>query len=311
MSACCACAMFAQECSVYGKIEPHLIRVGEQAVLHYELVQPDNVRFSVPSFADSVCTGVELVGEPSMDTVRLTDNRIQVDIDYIVTSFDSGFYFIPSQLFEDETGFVLESKPLSLSVTTIQVNLQDAIRPEKGLMQPPFDWLGLIVMLLIVKAALLLLAVIIILVMHFVFKKRVPLLSPEPEPEIPPYEQAYGRLVEIREKKRWQLGEVKEFYTDLTDVLRTYLSKRFKISAMESTTDEILEDVKSIPEMADYRSDLKSVLEEADLVKFAKQVPFENENYQVIDAAFKLVEGTKPIEETTAPNASESEEVVS
>ena len=138
----CAGLALAQESSVYGKIEPREIRIGEQSVLHYELVQPAQSKFSIPDFSDSVCVGVELVRQPVLDTVRLEDQRIQVNIDYIVTSFDSGFFFIPSQLFVDERGRELESKPMSLSVTTVEVDPQnDPLRPEKDVMDMQADGL--------------------------------------------------------------------------------------------------------------------------------------------------------------------------
>ncbi|MBO4370062.1 MAG: hypothetical protein J5808_01715 [Paludibacteraceae bacterium] len=293
----------AQECSVSAMIEPGEIRVGEQATLNFVLIQPDNQQFVLPDFTDSVCAGVELVKAPVLDTLRLKDNRIQVNINYLVTSFDSGFIFIPSQRFVSEMA-VVESMPLGLTVSTVPVDVEaQQIYPEKDIMKAPFSWVEFFQWVGIVLGALLLVALIVFLIMRYGLKKKIPFLPDHEEPETPPYEVAMERLAVIREQKRWQTGEVKEFYTDVTDVLRTYFSKRFEINAMESTTEEILADVKKIDEMADYRAELKQVLEQADLVKFAKHIPMESEHYAAIDSAYHIVEGTKPVEETPVEGA--------
>ena len=87
------------------------------------------------------------------------------------------------------------------------------------------------------------------------------------------------------------------FYTQVTDVLRVYLEGRFGINAMELTSDEIMALVKKEPGLNEVRAALKDLLTLADLVKFAKMVPIENQNERSLLIAFDVVDKTKPIEE--------------
>ena len=82
----------------------------------------------------------------------------------------------------------------------------------------------------------------------------------------------------------------------MSDILRTYLAGRFDVGAMEMTTDEILEALRSVDIEQKQKMSLLSVLRDADLVKFAKAVPEAEENELAYDKAFYFVENTKPIE---------------
>ena len=103
---------------------------------------------------------------------------------------------------------------------------------------------------------------------------------------------------QLKEQKLWQRGLVKEFYSSLTDIVRVYLNGRFGVQAMESTTAEIMQMTKNVPEIdKDLRSNLQDLLERADFVKFAKAQAEANEN----EASFAFVEHfvltTKPVEQ--------------
>jgi hypothetical protein len=190
----------------------------------------------------------------------------------------------------------LYTQPLGLSVTTVSVNpTTDDIKDIKPIMSAPFYWSELFTWVGYGMLALLLLGVIVLLLMKFVFKKKVPFISDAPEPVIPPHIVALNRLEVIKEEKAWQLGNMKAFYTDVTDVLRVYLEGQFAINAMELTSDEILALVKKEPQMDPVRAQLKQLLQMADLVKFAKMIPLENENEANLLIAFEVVEKTKPV----------------
>lgn len=288
--------LLAAPFSVNGTLEPAEIVIGDQAVLHYEVYQDASDRISMPVLADTVVAHVDIVGKPSIDTVRLDGGRIQVNVDYTVTSFDSGFYYIPSQRFESVED-VAESRPMSLSVLTVEIDAEsDDINDIKDVMDAPFSWREFFKWMGIVLAVLLVIAIIAYLVYRFVLHREVPILAPKPEPEIPAHVVALARLEEIKAEKLWQSGKVKEFYTELTDVLREYIDKRFGINAMEMTSDEIIALVRKNPDMDEVRASLAQILELSDLVKFAKLVPMENENSRSVLDAFAFVEKTVPAE---------------
>lgn len=61
------------------------------------------------------------------------------------------------------------------------------------------------------------------------------------EPKLPPHQAAMKKIEEIRANKAWQRENPKLYYTELTDVIRTYIQERFGFNAMEMTSSEIIE----------------------------------------------------------------------
>ena len=119
----------------------------------------------------------------------------------------------------------------------------------------------------------------------------------KPGPKIPPHVVAIKALVELKNRKLWQNGKYKQYYTALTDILRTYVSRRWGIGAMEMTTDEIIAALKDVQLSLDSRSSLVAIMRTADMVKFAKAEPVAEENEDNYTKAYYFVENTKPVEE--------------
>lgn len=289
----------AQGFSVYGKLEPSKIVIGDQTKLSFEITQDKSERISCPVFSDTITKGVELVETLKPDTVDLGGGRIQVKLDYMITAFDSGFYFIPAQKFISINDSA-QSKPLGLVVDTVETGEQAEINPVKDIMDPPFLWSEFFYWAGIVVLVLLIVALVIYLIMRERLKKKIEFVFHKEEPAIPPYQIALQQLEEIKSEKAWQSGDIKAFYTRVTDIMREYMMGQFSINAMELTTDQILSLTKKNPEFEQVRQILKEVLELSDLVKFAKFVPLEDENNRSMLNAFAFVEKTMPQPEPEA-----------
>lgn len=291
--------------SVSCSIEPQQIRIGEHVSLHYEFNQQPGDEVSVPLFSDTVVRGVELVENAKFDTLELKDGLIQVNMDLIATSFDSGFYYIPAMPFACN-GDTLLSRALGLSVNTVEVNPDmDDVKDIKPVMSAPFSWQEFFTWSGIALAVIAGLAIIAFVLIKYVFKKKVPFISKTPEPQLPPHEEALLRLQQVKDEKLWQSGKIKEFYTEITDILREYMDRRFGINAMELTSEQILAFVRKNPEMEEVRQLLRQMLELSDLVKFAKFIPLEDENQRSMSDAFAFVEKTAPADAPAAEDASE------
>jgi hypothetical protein len=113
---------------------------------------------------------------------------------------------------------------------------------------------------------------------------------------IPPYELAMIKLTKLKELRLCENGQEKEFYTQLTDILREYLTGRFNINAMEMTTTQIINSLKSNKESQVTNNNMELILEMADFVKFAKVRPLPDDNTKVYQAAIQFVTDTKPEE---------------
>jgi hypothetical protein len=100
-------------------------------------------------------------------------------------------------------------------------------------------------------------------------------------------------LEKLRAKKLWQTGKIKDYHTELTDILRKYFEDRFHIMAMESTTAEILEDLEAKTLIAkENREVLSRILLMADLVKFAKYLPLPEEHDHSMEYAVDFINKT-------------------
>ena len=294
---------FAGEITVRSSIEPSEILIGQQASFKIELTQDKDEKVSWPQFADTIATNVSIIEKLATDTVSLPDNRISITSEYLVSSYDSGFYYIPEFVFET-TSQKVTSNPVGLTVNTVQVNEQtDDIHAEKDIMSAPFSWIELAQWSGIGLAIILIIAIIVLLLMRFVFKKKVTIIPEEPEVILPAHVVALEKLEQIKTEKIWQQGQIKQFYTQLTDVIREYLSRAYSINAMEMTTDEIVALVKKNKDLDEIRIVLKEMLELSDLVKFAKFIPLENENEKAVLDAFMIVEKT-----TKEPEVEEKQE---
>ena len=123
----------------------------------------------------------------------------------------------------------------------------------------------------------------------------------KPAPPLPPHVAAIQALETLHNQKLWQNNRHKQYYSGLTDILRTYIAARWGVGAMEMTSDEIIESMRGeeLPDKA--RRDLTSILRDADLVKFAKATPDAEQNESDYLKAYYFVEETKLVEEETAP----------
>ena len=112
------------------------------------------------------------------------------------------------------------------------------------------------------------------------------------EPKLPPHQLAMQEIERIKSEKVWQKGQSKEYYTELTDAIRTYIKNRFGFNALEMTSSEIIDKLLQMNDK-DAISDLRSLFQTADLVKFAKHSPLMNENDANLISAIDFINETK------------------
>ena len=214
----------------------------------------------------------------------------------MVTSFDSALYYIPSFNFiADDT---VLSNPLSIKVLSVPVDTTlHAIADIKPVYAPPFDW-----MLLVRIGIILVITALVALLIYWlvkVFKNRKVAEIPEAnEPQRPAHEIAIEQLTALKNEKLWQQNKIKEYHTQLVDILRVYITNRFGVSALEQTSMDLLGELVKLCSKEPYDI-LKQILILADLVKFAKWNPLPNENDKSMADAFAFVDATKelPVEE--------------
>lgn len=153
-----------------------------------------------------------------------------------------------------------------------------------------------------------LIAVLIIIIMSalillFLFLKKKKEVDEMPPPR-PPHEIALALLEMLERKDLITKGKVKEFYTELSYILRRYIEDSFSLRAPEMTTEEFLVTVKDSTELtSEHKRLLREFLAHCDLVKFAKYGPTQGESHESFKSVKDFVEQTKAAEEETVETA--------
>ena len=293
-----ACAKIgAQSVTVDASIDSLQIVIGEQAKIHLQVSLDAGKHVSFPKYADTLIRGVEILEIAKPDTQWLNNGRrALITQQYTITSFDSALYYLPPmEVSVDSQRYY--SNTLALKVYSIPV---DTMHPEqfygpKTVMQAPFaweDWYAAIACALLFTPFLLLL---IYLIKRIRDNKPI-IRKVKLTPKLPPYQLAMQKVEEIKSKKAWQKGLEKEYYTDLTDMLRVYMKERFGFNAQEMTSGEILDKLLEM-NSKEVIADLRELFKTADLVKFAKYVPLMNENDANLTNAITFINNTKEEEE--------------
>lgn len=266
----CGGLLFAQS-PIETIVDTTSIRIGEQIEYKISVDKTDNVVF--PKLVLDSLKKVEVVEELKIDTTATKYIK-----KYLLTSFDSGRYVIPrQQVLINNKKYSTDS--LLIDVATVKVDtLKQKLFPIKAVINQPiiFDdyknyiWLGLAI-----------LALILAIILYLIFRKKKEQIAIENR--IPPYTTAMQRLGELDEQQLWQNNKVKQYYIELTDIIRTYIERELNIPALESTTDELMETIqdfnkiKTLDLPKETIVNLQKLLQEADLVKFAKHKPVSGE----------------------------------
>lgn len=286
-------------------VSPKKIKIGEQAKLtiRYQY-EPGEKETNIiwPEFNDTLMSKVEVLEKGLVETKKVKSESkpdlLERSQTLTITSFDSGYYAIPPvQLIVNED--TLLSNPILLEVHTVNVDTTKQFKQIKDIYETELslgDYLRMIGNWFKDNLYILLpiLVAIIVLLYYFWWRKRKLPVEKAPEVIIPPHIIALEQLKLLETKKLWQNGMIKEYYIEMTDILRTYIEKRFLIHAMEQTTDEIMQQLRLTDISEISKLTLIPVLKLSDLVKFAKENPVGIENEEMMQRAKDFVTSTIP-----------------
>lgn len=291
--------IFGQKATL--SLDRNAFRIGEQATvsIQFEYENPNgNALVIWPNFDEEISPGVEIV-KRTLDEDRLidsTDGRYLRSQKLTITVFEEGEYSIPKQEIRlGDSSYYTNSAVLSITtveVDTVSKKLYD-LKPIYEVNYPfserSKDWL---------HENWTWLAIILILILGFFgwryYQKRKPVeVVEEPKIIIPAHVLALEKLEQLLQKEEWKSPEKKTYYSELTDTIRTYLENRFEIYAMEQTTREIINDLKNASISEDDKLYLRKILREADMVKFAKFLPSDEDAYTYLNNSIDFVKRTK------------------
>lgn len=280
------------------------IFIGEQVKIELSINTIAGKSIVFPQVADTIISKVEVL-EKSEITDEKDDkgNSISKKQVLYITSFDSGFYAIPPFKFLVNGNPVITESFL-LTVKNVEIDTTKGIKDIKENFDEAFNLMDYIkVYWRYIAGGFAILAIIVYVIYYFNKKSKQPKpLFIKPEKVRPLDVVTVEALNNLRLKNLHKIpDELKVFHTELTDIVRDYIEKRFMVNAMEKTSDELMHGLRLTEVNKLSIEKLRRVLALADLVKFAKEKPLDNENEQSIDYAIAFVNENTPNEMNMTP----------
>jgi hypothetical protein len=297
---------FAQNVSAKASVDTTSYLIGDFIHYRLEISYDKNIKIIPPAIQDTL-KDVDILKAGNMEYSEQAGKKIAA-LNFLLAKYDSADVTIPAiRIFyrtgkdtlsdkgidtSDVTLKSVVSNPVNFQVRLVKVDLKKDIKDVKDPKKIPLDWTVII---------LLILGGLILLALGFYFYKRYrqkklgkPVIRKEVV--IPPHIKALKALKSLEEEELWQSGEVKQYHSEITEIIRNYFAARFGLQALELTTSETLGHLKGRKDAEVIIVITENFLTNADLVKFAKFSPLSSVNEEMMKQAVDIVEKTKPEE---------------
>ena len=290
--------VFCQNIDFNAKASKNKVVIGEPAIITLEFKFPatqliDSVEFQLASSGDSLGNNWELWGKSTLEKNSYQEGNgeffVSFTQDFTIANFDSGSYNFPpsiaffnsKKLFSNSLEFIIELDKIDekASIKNIKPIKEVSITWYEYLIHfiKKYGWWILIILIFISAG--------IYLYKKF-YKKKINSIS---IPSIPLEVTLLETLKNIEEKKYWENGRFKKYYSELSNVLWQFLEYRYFIQTFEKTSGEILESLKWSEIPKKYPSELFRFFEISDGVKFAKYNPLQKDNIHSIEMIKELI----------------------
>lgn len=281
------------------KIDTNCLKLGQQTVLKFSVSCSKNRKPIFPIWKNILDKKLDIISEGDVDTLTITDDKLKIRQELIVAKFNEDTIRLDSlviPLVKGRDTIFIGSNQLLVYPILENVDLEKDIRDIKSPVEIPYDWREILPYALIIIGGVLIGLIIYFLIRIIQRRKKkrglVPVVIPD-EPKIPAHVIALEKLNHLKSKELWFTTDSKKYISDLTDVLREYISNRWDFDARESTSEEILMAEFILRIDHDALLKLKTIFGTSDFVKFAKANTGSDENKKLLDDAFFFVETTK------------------
>lgn len=285
---------YAQEVKVKVSTDSLNYLVGDYINLVYEISHTKETVILFPQLKDSL-KKLEIVGIKPF-TQKEKEQSLISTYSFTLAGYDSGNATVPAltiyyKLKNDTTVSSVVSDSINLTIHTFAVDTLDGAKDIRDPKKIPYNW-----NLILIYLAILILLTALGRYLYKYYKMRKEAGSPELMKIRLPHEIALEELTALEGKKLWQKGFIKQYHTEITEIIRKYFELRFNFPALELTTSEVLgmmDKNSEAKEVADATSDF---LSNADMVKFAKYIPMDKINEEMMKQANEIINKTIPAE---------------
>ena len=289
--------VLSQDIMVISRLDTNTMLIGDQVRFNIGISMPVKTLVRWPVIGDTILGHIRVLNRSRIDSTYSADKKtLRLNQSFLLTTFDSGYFAIPPVRFyiqqpPDTTRIVQQSEPAFLNVHSVHVDTTLAIKPIKGPIKIPISFREMLPWII---AGLLVIGLISFII-YWLRKRRKaePVFRIRPRIIMQPHETALMELEKLRIKKLWQGGRIKEYHTELTEIIRKYIEERFSIMALEMTSDEILESLNErVGISKDDMNRLVQIFVMADMVKFAKAQPLPTEHELSLEHAVTFIKNT-------------------
>ena len=277
------------------KLDSTNMMIGEQMKMKLEVKYSDEAEVMIPQ-SFKLGTKVEILN--IRDSVsKISENEFLLTKEMTITSFDSGVYNIAALpiAYKDDGEYwdTIYSKSIQLTVESPEIDTTQAFATIKDIYQEDLSFREDVLPIILIVLGL----TVFIALIWFFSQKKEKIENVEQDIKLPAHIIAFKALNELENKQLWQQGKFKDFYSELSFIMREYLENRFAINALESVTDEILINLNPFSIEKTQTENLKGILQTADLVKYAKVKPSEEKHQNMMALSLKFIQKTQSFEE--------------
>ena len=295
------CLVVSQSPSFTASSNKNIYIVGEPIPLFLNLEIPsdqriDSVYFQLSGKSDSLGNNWELWNTSEITkTTTLTDENEYVtnySQELVIANFDTGkFEFPPCLAFLDSTTLFSNAIPFTVQLVETEENKIKNIKPIFDVNISFFEYF----MYYLKKFGWwIVLCVALVIATYYVIKKwKRKSEEIDTEPQIPIEVKLLERLNSLKTKKLWENGHFKAYYSEISEVIWSFVAYRYQIPTFEKTSNEILESLKWVSIDNTYLKELSTFFTLSDGVKFAKINPLEKDNIHAIEMAIKFIENER------------------
>jgi len=276
------------------QLDTNVMLIGDQVKLTLKIKGESGKHVVFPYFCDTCISGFEILERSNIDTANV-DGKVELIQSLTLTTFDEGNYVFPSiPFYSSDSVLLAQTQEIYLQVNTMEVDTLLPIKDIKDPLSVPITWKEILFYGGISLGVAVALAGFILLIIYLT-RKKTPIQLIKEKPRIPAHILALEALNNLWQKKLCAAGRTKEHYSELSDIVRTYIENRWEVSAMEMVSSEIIHALGDCEIPLAQMKKLESMLYMADMVKFAKAHPLPDENSLHHQNMVEFVETTKQL----------------
>jgi hypothetical protein len=281
----------AQSISVSATTDTSDYLVGDYIQFSIRAEYDEGIRISPPSLMDKLGQ-LEVI--KVLPVTFEEDENVQ-QFNYVISGYDSSRIVIPPIpityfINDNSEPQIAETNEVVVFIHTLEVNPAEDIKDVKQPIRIPFDWLFWIIVLIVIS--------LIGAAAYFLYNK---FKKPDEElriikkaPLVPFHIMALRALDKLDEQKLWQKGKIKEYHSEVTEIIRRYFEDRYKFNSLEMTTAQSMIVLNRLMDNQKLIDITGKFLENADMVKFAKYEPLPSINEEMMKQAYEIIDKTKP-----------------